>query len=377
MRILMINSEYPPVGGGASNASANIAQHLLNNGHEVIVLTSRYGDLPRSAEEQGVRVFRGPAKRKRKDRSSAWEQGLFMVLGGFKAFQLVRQFQPQVTFAFFGAPSGIIAWFLKAIFGIPYVVSLRGGDVPGFRKYDFWLYHLLITPFLHVVWKQAYRVVANSQGLRQLAQNFNNTVKIDIIPNGVNLEKFSETQRSWDPPKILAVGRLVYQKGFELLLKALSGLSEDPWELTVVGDGPRRPLLEKKALDLGISARVHFVGWQDKAELPHFYQEANLFVLPSRNEGMSNAVLEAMASNLPVIATRIAGNEELINEGKTGLLIPPESFEALRTALHKLMGDPKYRQEMGRAGRTFVEQNYSWKNTAAQYQVLLEEAVAA
>ena len=377
MRILIINSEYPPVGGGASNASANIAQHLLKNGHEVIVLTSRYGDLPQSIEEKGIRVFRGPAKRKKKDRSSAWEQGLFMVLGGFKAFQLVRQFRPQVTFAFFGAPSGIIAWFLKAIFGIPYVVSLRGGDVPGFRKYDFWLYHLLITPFLHVVWKQAYRVVANSQGLRQLAINFNQTVKIDIIPNGINLDEFTHTQRSWDPPRILVVGRLVYQKGFDLLLNALRGLSQDRWELTIVGDGPRRPLLEKEALDLGISSRVHFVGWQDKTDLPRYYQEANLFVLPSRNEGMSNAVLEAMASNLPVIATRIAGNEELVSEGKTGLLIPMDSEEALKTALHKLMGDPKCRQEMGKAGRSFVEQHYSWKNTAAQYQALLEEAVEA
>jgi glycosyltransferase involved in cell wall biosynthesis len=298
-----------------------------------------------------------------------------MVLGSFKAFQLVRRSRPDVTLAFFGAPSGIVAWFLKALFRIPYVVSLRGGDVPGFRKYDFWLYHLLITPFLHVVWKHAYRVVANSQGLRQLAENFNHKVKIDIIPNGVNLGKFTDTQRSWDPPRILAVGRLVYQKGFDLLLDALSSLSETPWELTIVGDGPRRPLLEKEAHDLGIGSRVHFAGWQDKSNLPRFYQEANLFVLPSRNEGMSNAVLEAMASNLPVIATSIAGNEELVSENKTGLLVPSESAEALRTALNKLMTNPAHLQEMGQAGRKSVEQNYSWINTAAQYQTLLEEAV--
>jgi glycosyltransferase involved in cell wall biosynthesis len=134
-------------------------------------------------------------------------------------------------------------------------------------------------------------------------------------------------------------------------------------------------VLEKEAKNLGIGARVHFAGWQDKANLPRFYQEANLFVLPSRNEGMSNALLEAMASNLPVIATKIAGNEELVSEGKTGLLIPPESAEALTEALHKLIADPKVRQKMGQAGRKFVEENYSWKNTATQYQTLLEEAV--
>jgi glycosyltransferase involved in cell wall biosynthesis len=103
------------------------------------------------------------------------------------------------------------------------------------------------------------------------------------------------------------------------------------------------------------------------------YGQANVFLFPSRHEGMPNALLEAMASGLPVIASCIAGNEELVADGETGYLVPSENVESLRAALKKLLSDAGLREQMGKASRQNVETNYSWESTAQQYALLLEK----
>jgi glycosyltransferase involved in cell wall biosynthesis len=162
MRILVINSEYPPIGGGASNASANLARCLAAFGHEVAVLTAHFGDLPRLETQDGVTVHRIPALRRKQDRSGALEQLAFILYASLWTLVWSRQNRPNVTLAFFGMPSGAVAWLLKMVYKIPYIVSLRGGDVPGFRPYDFKTFHKLIGPFLRVIWHGASAVIANS-----------------------------------------------------------------------------------------------------------------------------------------------------------------------------------------------------------------------
>jgi len=170
MQILVINSEYPPIGGGAGNASANIARGFAARGHQVLVLTARLGSLPRFETQDGVSVVRVPALRRRQDRSNPLEQAAFIAAAALRIPGLVRRFRPDVSLAFFGMPSGAVSWFMKQWYRIPYVVSLRGGDVPGFRPYDFRIYHRLIGPFLHVIWRSAAAVVAYAVGyfLRRL-----------------------------------------------------------------------------------------------------------------------------------------------------------------------------------------------------------------
>jgi glycosyltransferase involved in cell wall biosynthesis len=375
MKILIVNSEYPPIGGGAGNASANIARLLIQMGHEVLVLTSQFGDLPHDELCNGVRILRGPAFRQYGDRSTAMEQSSFIVGASIRAFSLVRRFKPEVTLAFFGLPSGAVAWLLKIVLGIPYVVSLRGGDVPGFRPYDFWLYHKLAIPFLHVIWRNASAVVANSRGLRDLATAFDSTISIPIVPNGVDLDKFSLPSHDWSPPRILSVGRVVYQKGYDLALLALAGLKDLEWEWRIAGDGPQLPALQAMIQEHDLQGRVHFLGWQTAEQLKKQYAEANLFLFPSRHEGMPNAVLEAMASGLPVVATSIAGNEELVVNGETGALVPVEDAAALKEALRPFLIRAEMREKMGNAARPRVEQSFRWTRVAEEYQSILEKAL--
>lgn|SRR5574341_347395 len=374
MKILIINSEHPPVGGGAGNASANIARRLSRLGNNVLVLTSRFSDLPHNEMDDGVRVLRVAALRRHADRSNAFEQLSFILIASFQTLELARRFQPDITLAFFGLPSGAVAWLLKERSGIPYVVSLRGGDVPGFRPYDFRLYHKIAAPFLRRIWHDASAVVANSRGLRQLANAFDPTLEIPVIPNGVDLRKFTPPTRDWSSARILSVGRVVYQKGLDLGLWALAALKDLDWEWNIAGDGPQMPILRAMARAHGLTDRIHFLGWRAAEQLKEQYASATLFLFPSRHEGMPNAVLEAMASGLPVVATRIAGNEELVADGETGALVPPEDVDALRESLKPLLVQAKTREQMGQASRRRVEQFFGWERIAEQYQLLLEKA---
>ena len=372
MRILLINSEFPPIGGGAGNASAHIAACMAAAGHEVTVITSKYRGLPWSETRDGIRIIRAPARRKRLDRSLPYEQISF-ILGGFlRALPVALRKRPEVTLAFFGMPSGAVALPLRLFLGIPYTVSLRGGDVPGFRPYDFALYHRLSAPLLRRIWRQAGAVIANSRGLRAMAQRFERRVPIETIPNGVDPVAFRPPERDWGTVRILFVGRVVYQKGLDLLLHALGRLKDEPWTLTVVGDGPQREPLEILATHLGIAGRIRFAGWLRGRDLIAAYHAANLFAYPSRHEGMPNAVLEAMASGLPVIATRIAGNEELVVEGETGLLVESENQQALEAALTALMADGSLRRQLGDAARNRVADRYPWDRITEEYLEILK-----
>jgi glycosyltransferase involved in cell wall biosynthesis len=171
---------------------------------------------------------------------------------------------------------------------------------------------------------------------------------------------------------LLSVGRLVYQKGFDLGMQALAGLKDLDWQWQIAGDGPEMEDLQALAKKLDLTTRVTFHGWQSREELIQCYRTSDVFLFPSRHEGMPNAVLEAMASGLPVVATRIAGNEELVVDGETGVLVESEDIEAVRSALRRLIKDAALRQKMGAASRRRVEEFYGWENTARQYAALLE-----
>ena len=373
MRLLLINSEYPPIGGGAGNATAHIARCLAAMGHETLVITSRFGNLPHREQFGNLSIFRIPSLRRKQDRSGALEQFIFLLSASFWTSRLAAHRRPNASLAFFGAPSGMVAYLLKKRFKIPYIVSLRGGDVPGFRPYDFQRYHKLLGPLLQVVWRNSAGVVANSKGLRDLARTFDSRFEILIIPNGVDVGLYHNAERDWQSPVILSVGRLVHQKGFDLGLRALASLKHLDWQWHIAGDGPGMDALKSLARELGIADRVIFLGWQSREELIQCYKQSNLFLFPSRHEGMPNAVLEAMASGLPVIASRIAGNEDLVVHEKTGLLVESEKPQLLRAALYDLIQNPSRAQRMGAASRQRVEEFFSWENTATQYAALLEK----
>jgi len=398
-RILIINYEYPPLGGGAGNATAHTAREMVRQGARVLVVTSAFKGLPAREAVDGYAIRRIPTLRAHAEKSSPLEMAVFMASACLYAPWIARAFRPTAVIAYFGIPSGPAAWLVRQTCGAPYAVSLRGGDVPGFQPYDLAGFHRLTGPLIRFLWQRAGAVVANSQGLAELAARFEPGLAFPVIPNGADIERFhprdaapgqaqgavlnqaSDPARE-NPVRLLFYGRVVYQKGLDVLLEALaalpSGVAQGPaWELSIAGDGPARPELEAQAARLGIADQVRFLGWKERDELARISREMDCFVFASRDEGMSNAVLEAMASGLPVVASRIAGNVELVEEGRTGWLVPPDDPAALALALAAMLESPERRAAMGRAGRLAVETGYTWNSVAARYLALCGRMSAA
>jgi glycosyltransferase involved in cell wall biosynthesis len=371
-RLLLVNYEYPPLGGGAGTATAGMAHALTELGCQVMVLTSRFRGQPALERVGGFTIRRVAVLRRRLDRCTPPEMLTFLASAALAAHHIARDWRPDLTIAFFGIPSGPVAWLLRVRHGVPYIVSLRGGDVPGFN----WapgtaLYHRLTAPFIRFLWRRAEAVVANGSGLRQLAEAALPGLRVPVIPNGVAAEHI--TPRAWSagsaeiPVRLLLVGRLVHQKGADLLLRALGAVQPAQFRLDIVGDGPDRGLLRDLAARENIADRVQFTGWIERDRLAEYYRAADVFVFPSRIEGMPNVVLEAMAYGLPIIASDVPGNRELILHEDTGLLVPPEDPPALAAAIERLIGEAALRQQLGGRARAHVLEHHTWKASAAAY----------
>ncbi len=380
-RILFINYEFPPIGGGGGRANAEIARAMANLGHSVLVLTVAYRGLPRKEWRDGYEIRRIPALRRYPDRCRPFEMAAFLLSSLFYSLWIAARFRPQWTLAFFTLPSAPAAWLIRLFFRVPYLVSLRGGDVPGFMPAETGFYHALSIPLTRFLWRHAHAVVANSQGLRELALRTLPDLSISVIPNGVDERFFRpmpvvEEERTRTPFHLLTVGRLSPQKGVDLILRAIARLPADSSRelaLSVVGDGPERKKLEALVATLSLQDRVRFYGWQDEAKLREFYGAADGFILASHFEGMPNALLEAMASGLPVIATRVAGTEELVSDGENGRLVPPDNIEALEQAIREL-SSLSLREWRARARRSREQaETYTWHRVGEAYLGLCKE----
>ena len=381
-RILFINYEYPPVGGGGGNAMRHIAREMARRGHHPFVLTAAQGTLPALDTTDGVTVRRIAALRRRVERSSVAEMLAFMAAASLAAPGYARQWRADAVIAFFTLPCGPPAWLLKRTNKLPYVIALRGGDVPGFDPLTMRGYHALTGGVIRRLWHDADAVIANSEGLADLARAHDRTQDIGVISQGADTvgiaskAVYGTHDGTSGTVELLAVGRLAKHKGLDVLMTALAGLPQGlHWRLSIMGEGPERGALTAQIAALGLGDRVALKGWAKREDLPEIYRDADLFVLPSREEGMANVLMEAMCAGLPSVATRIAGSAEAVKDGETGLLVPKEDAASLTRALETLIRDPAARERYGRAARARVEATYSWPVITDQWLDIIEHII--
>lgn len=189
------------------------------------------------------------------------------------------------------------------------------------------------------------------------------------IPNGVDISRFTPLSAPLEERAqvVICVARLCYQKGVDVLLQAwhLVHKQAPQARLIIVGGGPIQTELERLAQSLDILGSVEFAGTQ--SDMQAQLRRGGLAVLPSRWEGMPNAVLEAMACGMPCVATRVSGSEDIILHGVNGLLVEPEDYQGMAQALLALLGDPGLVQKYGRAARTTIERHYSLEHITDVY----------
>lgn len=230
--------------------------------------------------------------------------------------------------------------------------------------------------------RMAYRcathVVANSpSAVKILREERVSAPQIVMIPNGIDLAAHSCVRSAAPIRRIVTVANLRREKNHEALIAAAALLAPSHPELRyrIVGDGPRRAELEALARARGIADRIEFLGHQE--DVPSLLAGADLFVLPSRSEAFPNGAIEAMAAGLPVVASDVGGLRDLIDDGRTGLLVPPANPEALAAAIESLVADPARAAALGAAARNEIESRYSFERMLRDFDALYQSAVRA
>lgn len=249
-----------------------------------------------------------------------------------------------------------------------------GGDVEGLRRLGraaVRLTHALLCS-AHAV------VVVLSSGMKDyLIANDFSMPHVQVIPNGVDTSRFKPTPATTTPAEqaqvVVCVSRLSYEKGIDVLLQAWRVVCDQAPQarLVIVGTGPLQSQLERMTLALGIAESVEFTGLQH--DVVAQLQRGGLAVLPSRVEGMSNALLEAMACGLSCVSTRVSGSEDIIQQEVNGLLVEPEDHQGLAQALLRLLNDPVLARVYGRAARETIERQYSLERIIERYIALYHE----
>lgn len=224
-------------------------------------------------------------------------------------------------------------------------------------------------------------IVLSTRMLRYLRENDFDLPGTQLIPNGVDIDRFQPVPTNMNSEQraqtVVCVSKARYEKGLDVLLQAWHLVQEQQPEarLVIVGSGPLQKQLEQMADALDISQSVEFAGLQ--SDVPGQLHRGLIGILPSRWEGMPNALLEAMASGMACIATRVSGSEDLIQHGENGLLVESENYEEMARALVTLLEDTALAQKYGAAARATVEQSYTLEHVLNMYTAIYERLTPA
>lgn len=272
----------------------------------------------------------------------------------------LRGWRPSAVHGYFAHTPAAVAERAAARLDVPFSFSVHARDV---RK---------VTPdVLRGRARRAAAVVTCNTDALETLRGFG--IAAALVPHGVDLSRFQATGcRVSLPLRLLAVGRLVPKKGFDVLLRALA-LVVTPWTLTIAGDGPERPRLEALAAAHRLSDRITWAGATTHDELPRLYHDAHVVVVPSvvddsgDRDGLPNVVLEAMASGRFVIGSRAGAIDAAVRDGETGWLVRAGDAGGLATRLEAVAADPDRIARLAAAGRALVEQEYEGQMCAHRF----------
>lgn len=360
----MLNYEFPPLGGGAGNATYFLLKEFSKiNYLEIDLITSSTSNYRREAFSKNITVhYLNIGKN---NESLHYQSTKNLLIYSWKAYfyskYLMKKEKYNLIHAFFGIPCGFIAYLLR----LPYIVSLRGSDVP-FYNPRFSLQDKLIFRYVSkFIWKNAKFVIANSNDLGNLAMKTNPLQKIRIIFNGVDTSLFKPDSKTKKDHVILFVGRLIKRKNVDILIKAFTKLPyhfKKTYKIWVVGEGPLKNELIKLAKIHKLENKIEFLGLKNRNQLIKIYQKAEIYVLFSSNEGMSNTLLEAIACGLPIICSRTGDADKLVHEN--GVII--ENQKELSSALIKIIKNQVNQEKMGQCSRA-IALKMSWCGISKKY----------
>ncbi len=407
MRVLHLATTYP-LHDGDSNAAfvAAIAEGLAARGHDIDVLVPWHPELELERPGSGVRLraFRysptrhwhpwGYAQALRGDRELRRDAYLAAGPAALAAWWQIRRSRHRydLLHAHWLVPNAPIVAAARG--NSPMVVSCHGSGVFLAERLG-WAGRLARWAL-----RSSAAVTACSSDLVRRLQSFGAGPVPVRMPYGVHTDRFRPLEGPArdavrarlhrqhgvpaDAPLVLAVGRLVYKKGFDVLIEALPALAArvPGAHVVIVGEGPLAGELEQRARANGAADRLHLIGPAPHVELPCYYGAADVVAVPSVHgpagnvDGLPNTLLEALASGSPVVASRVAGIPDVLRHDDNGLLFPEADAGALAGVLAQLLSDVAARHRIGSAARADAEANLGWDRVAARFEKLYEAAVA-
>lgn len=363
MKIAILVGLFPPRWlAGTELGTYNIAKHLAKRGHEIHVITSLDEGLPKESVEQGFYVHRIGFPKIR---------FLRIVVFWLKALLLLKRLNSDIVHAQ-STLMGIVGFLAKKLLEKPYIIYWRGSE-----SYLPWLFK---EPISKLILRAADAALALTEDMKTEMQKICSR-DVNVIPNGIDLESFEDLPikeairgrlgLNNDDNLILFVGTFRPVKGLRYLIQAMNIIKQKgtSMRLMLVGYGKERDYLKSLIEGLNLEGYVAFAGKVLNEKVPQYMAAADILVLPSLSEGFPVTILEAMASGLPIVATRVGGLPEIIKDEKNGFLVEPANPEQIADKVLTLLADVSLRQKMSETNRNKVQQ-YSWQNTVGQLEAI-------
>jgi len=358
MKISIFVSMFPPKRlGGTEIATFNIAKYLSKK-HEVHVFTTLDEGLPSESIYEGIHVHR-----------ISWPK--IRIFGGlsfwFKSYRIIKKIKTDVILAQ-NIEIGKYVYLLNKLIKKPYVIWARGSDVN-------FLFEGKKDRTLKRALKKADAVISLTDDMKEKIKKFCDRDVI-VIPNGIDLKLFEDISKKGLREKyglnktdkvILYVGTLRPVKGLPNLIEAVKTIDDKNKRLLIVGRGEERENLENLVKKLEIEKIVTFIGRVPNKEVFEYMAASDILVLPSLSEGFPNVILEAMASGLPVVTTKVGGLPKIVNEGVNGFLVDSKNSKQLSEKIFLLLKDEKLRGEISKNNLNEVKK-YSWERVIDQLE---------
>ena len=387
MKILMLTWEYPPrVVGGIARVVHDLSKTLLKDGHDVTVVTYREGDAPYFEDDKGVKVYRVDNYMINPNNFIDWIMQLNFNLIA-KANEIIAK---EGNFDVIHAHDWLVAYAAKTLknsYNIPIVATIHAtesGRNSGIHDET----QRYINDTEWMLTYEASEVIVNSNFMKNELQRLFGLPyeKINVVPNGVNLNLFNGIERDYnfrrkyamDNEKIiLFLGRLVYEKGVQHLIaampKILNGYHDS--KLIICGKGGMLDELKAEAERLGISQKVYFAGYMQGKDVQRMYKAADIAVFPSTYEPFGIVALEAMLSENPVVVSDVGGLNEIVQHRENGMKSYAGNPNSIADSILELLYDHKLCADITKKAKNKVRNEYNWSKIAQDTHFAYQKAI--
>jgi glycosyltransferase involved in cell wall biosynthesis len=382
MRILVINYEYPPIGGGGGFVTRDIIEEIVKKGHIVTVITSHYKGLAKQECINGVDVIRVPVLfRNEIEVANTASMFCYVLFGITKSLTTFGRKTFDIINTHFAVPSGPAGHFLSRYLSIPNVLSIHGGDIFDPSKSLSPHKTPILSNTVKMMLESADRVVAQSNDTKRNAYTYYKIERpVDIIPLGIKKPVFKRKTRSdfdleYDEIVFCTIGRLVKRKNIEDMLSVLSHLKENyNFKLLVIGNGPERNHLETEVIQLGLNGRVRFLGNVTDEVKFQILDLSDFYLSTALHEGFGLVFLEALECGLPIICYDRGGQKDFLISGKTGFLVELGDKDDFGQKLIEVMNSLSLKNSMRIFNQHLIKSYYIDK-CADRYISLFNDAI--